>query len=168
VSSNNIFKFIVLVLLQVLVFNSININGYIDPYIYIYIVLVLPFNTKPWVLLFSSFLLGMSVDIFSNTTGIHAAATTFAAFIRPSVIRLFTGKQNFDTNIYPSIRDMGLGWFYKYALLIILAHQTVLFTLETFKFTDILRLVYRISFSSGITLAIVILMQYLFLKRQNK
>ncbi|MEA3505713.1 MAG: rod shape-determining protein MreD [Bacteroidota bacterium] len=161
----NILRFIVLVLLQVLVLNSININGYIDPYLYVYFVLLLPFDVKPWVLLLISFVLGATIDVFSNTAGIHAAATTFMAFMRPSIIRLLSRKQNYDSDIKPGIRDMGLGWFYKYSLLLIFMHHAALFGLEAFKLNTPMMLLYRISLSAAITLVLVIIGQYLFMKK---
>ena len=76
----NIFSFILLVLVQVLVLNNIQFLGYIDPYLYILFILVLPVQMPRWFLLILAFALGITIDIFSNTLGMQAFATVFIAF----------------------------------------------------------------------------------------
>ena len=44
----NIIRFVFLVLLQVLILNNIQFSGYINPYFYIYFILLLPFDTPRW------------------------------------------------------------------------------------------------------------------------
>ncbi|MFZ4059415.1 MAG: rod shape-determining protein MreD, partial [Ferruginibacter sp.] len=70
----NISRFFLLILLQVLVFNNMHLNGYINPYVYVLFILLLPFETPQWLLLISAFLLGFGVDLFSDTMGMHTAA----------------------------------------------------------------------------------------------
>jgi len=62
-------RFIFLVLFQVWILNNLRVGGYINPYFYIYFVLLLPFSAPKWLLLVSSFLLGISIDLFMNTRG---------------------------------------------------------------------------------------------------
>lgn len=84
----NIFRFIVLVLIQVLILNNIEFSGYINPFLYVLFILLLPFETPAWLLLVSGFALGLTVDLFMNTPGLHAAATVLTAFVRPFVLRI--------------------------------------------------------------------------------
>ena len=84
----NIFRFILLVLFQVLVLNNIQFLGYINPYLYILFILSLPVQMPRWFLLVLAFILGLSIDIFSNTLGMHAFATVFVAFFREGIIKL--------------------------------------------------------------------------------
>ena len=70
----NIFRFIILVLVQVLVLNNIQFLGYINPYIYILFILSLPVRTPRWASLLLAFVLGLTIDIFANTPGMHASA----------------------------------------------------------------------------------------------
>lgn len=114
------------------------------------------------------FFTGSIIDIFSNTGGIHAAATTFMAFARPGVINLISKKSEFDTGSEPCITDMGSKWFYLYSLYLILLHHALLFTLEIFRFNKPVELIYRITLSALVTLMLVILSQYLFPKRPKK
>jgi len=86
----NIFRFIFLVLFQVLVLNNIQFLGYINPYVYILFVLALPVQTPRWFTLFLAFCLGLTIDTFSNTMGMHAFAAVMVAFLRNGTIKLFT------------------------------------------------------------------------------
>ncbi|MCF8308807.1 MAG: rod shape-determining protein MreD [Bacteroidales bacterium] len=164
----HIIRCLVLILLQVLILNQVNLNGYIDPYLYILFILLLPFETPRWLLLILAFITGSMIDIFSNTGGIHAAATTFMAFARPGVIRLISKKTEFDTGSEPCISDMGTKWFYLYSLYLVLLHHVVLFTLEIFRLNEPIELIYRIALSTLITLILILITQYLFPKRNKK
>ena len=90
----NVIRFIFLVLFQVLILNNIQLSGYINPYFYVYFILLLPFETPRWVLLISAFILGFAIDAFTNTPGLNTAACVFMAFIRHFVIRaISTGTE---------------------------------------------------------------------------
>ena len=106
------------------------------------------------------------MDIFSNTGGIHAAATILMAFARPGVIKLVSKKAEFEPNSEPCIVDMGNKWFYLYSLNLILLHHAVLFLLEVFKLNHPIALLYRIALSTLVTLVLVLITQYLFPKRK--
>lgn len=160
----NIIRFIALLLFQVLVLHNLNLGAYIYPAFYVYFVLLLPFETRGWVLLTSAFMLGLSVDIFTNTIGLNAAATVFMAFFRPAVIQLLTANKSYEPGMVPGIRDAGFGWFFIYSLLLIAAHHTMLFFLEAFGFHDFSQTVIRIAYSSSVTLGLVMFAQLLFHK----
>ena len=87
-----IMAFIVLVFFQVLVFNHVHLFGYATPFLYIYLLLKLNLGTSRAELLIWGFLLGLAVDIFSNTPGVSAASTTFYALLQPILVRLFTPR----------------------------------------------------------------------------
>ncbi len=91
----NIFRFILLVLLQVLVLNNIQFMGYINPYLYILFILSLPYQTPKWFVLLLGFRLGLTIDVCSNTMGMHAFATVFVAFLRGGTIKLFTSIEEY-------------------------------------------------------------------------
>ena len=87
----NLVRFIVLVLIQVLLLNNINLGGYINPFLYIYFILLFPLDGNKSLLIFLSFLLGLSIDIFEDSGGVHAAASAFIAYIRPFVLKYSFG-----------------------------------------------------------------------------
>lgn len=155
---------IVLILLQVLLLNHIQISGYINPYLYILFILLLPFDTPKYLLLILGFLLGLNVDIFSNTPGIHASATTFLAFIRPAVIRLISSRDVLELNTPPRLSYLGFHWFLKYSLILVLAHHFFLFYVEVFTLKGFIFTFSRCVLSSAFTLVLIIISQYLIYK----
>jgi rod shape-determining protein MreD len=155
---------IVLILLQVLLFNHIQFSGYINPYVYILFILLLPFETPGYLLLLLGFLLGLHIDIFCNTPGIHASATTFMAFLRPTVIRLISSRDTLGTNSSPHLKQMGLPWFIKYTVILVLAHHLFLFYAEVFTLKGFIFTLFRSLSSSLFTIILIILSQFMIYK----
>jgi len=150
----NIFRFIFLVLFQVLVLNNIQFLGYINPYLYILFILSLPFQIPRWLLLILAFILGLSIDIFSNTLGMHAFATVFVAFFRNGIIKLFTNIEE-GNNPTPSFYTFGVSAYVKYVIVMVLIHHSTLFILEAFSFTHFWILLTKIMLSSLITILLI-------------
>ena len=165
---NNIIRFVVILFLQVLVFTNVGISGYIYPAFYVYFILLLPFETVGWIMLLSAFAMGLSVDFFTNSLGINAAAAVFTAFVRPAVIRILRSAREYEPGISPSIKDLGFRWFFLYALILIVIHHTVLFLVEAFTFDDFLQTLRRILASSAVTLGLALIAQLLFIKQDKK
>ena len=107
----NIARFVFLVLLQVLIFNNIQVFSFITPFIYILFIILLPFETPKWLRLILGFFLGLLVDMFSNSGGIHIASTVLIAFISPWVHKILSSRDDFDPGIQPGIKNMV---FYKF------------------------------------------------------
>lgn len=156
--------FVLLVLLQEFFFSNIQLSGFLNPYVYVLFVLMLPMKTPRWLLLTAAFLLGLSVDIFADTLGFHAFATTLIAFVRPYVINFFTHRDDFGKGSVPSLAVYGLPWFLRYAASMIVIHHFALFYLEAFTFQGFFFTFFRIIISSAFTLLVVLLAQYLFYK----
>jgi len=162
----NIIRFIVLVLVQVLILNKIQLSGYINPYLYILFILLLPFNTPRWLLLLTGFILGLTIDLFSNPLGMHAAATVFIAFLRPWVINIISTEDETEQAYQPGIRTMGFTWFVSYSLILVLMHHTVYFYLEIFRLNEIASTLLRILVSTAITVMLMILSLYIFSRKK--
>jgi len=158
---NIILRFIFLVLLQVLILNNIQLGGYINPYLYLLFVLMLPFETPKIALLFIGFFLGLLIDMFSNTMGMHAAATVFATFIRVYILNFISPRGGYEFGSRPSIQDMGLIWFLTYAGILIFFHHLLLFYIEVFRLNEFFTVLYRVILSSTFTLALVVISQFL-------
>ncbi len=166
--TSNLIRFILLVLIQVLILNRINLGGYMNPYLYVLYILLLPFETPKWLLLVSSFAIGLCIDSFSNSYGIHAAASTFMAFSRPAILRMITSKKEYEPGIRPGIKDLGFSWFLTYSILMIIAHHFILFFLEAFRFSEFFITLWRIILNSTLTLSIILLSQYLIYNIKQK
>ncbi len=156
----NILRFFALVIIQVLVFNNLEINGYINPYIYILFILLLPFETPHFMILISGFLLGIFVDIFSETLGLHTLATVFMAYIRPYVLSSFAPRDGYGLGSFPRVHYYGWPWFIKYTSILTLAHHLVLFYAESFTFEDFFGNLYRTILSSIFSIAIICFSQF--------
>lgn len=152
--------FIILVLLQVLLFNNIQFSGYINPYVYLMFILLLPVEIPSWLLLFLSFVTGMIIDLFSGSSGIHTSATLLAGFVRPYVLRLSSPRDGYEPGANPSMLVYGFKWFFLYTLVMVLVHHTALFYLEVFRFTDFFRTMLRVLLSSAFTITFILLIEY--------
>lgn len=150
-----LYLFVLLLLLQVLVLNQVRLGGYINPHLYILFILMLPMHVPGWLLLLSAFGLGLGVDMFSDSLGMHAGASVFMAFCRPGVIRLISGKTEFESGATPSLASQGLGWVFLYSLLLVLLHHSALFFLEVFSLNHFWITTQRTLVSSAFTLLFV-------------
>jgi hypothetical protein len=152
--------FIALVLVQVLIFNQVQFSGFFNPYVYVLFIILLPLSTPRYAVLILAFLLGLTIDIFSNSLGVHSAATVFAAYVRPLVIRIISNRED-DKSDYPGLNQNKLTWFINYVLLMVLLHHTVLFYLEVYTFANFLNTLYRVILSSLFSIIIIVLSQFL-------
>ena len=150
----NILRFVLLVLFQVLVLNNIQFLGYINPYLYILFILALPVQIPRWFLLVLAFILGMTIDIFSNTIGMHAFATVLVAFFRDGIIKLFTNIEE-GNNPTPSFYTFGVSSYIKYVVLMVIIHHTTLFLLEAFSFSHFWIMLAKILLSSMVTILLI-------------
>lgn len=162
-----ILHFILLITIQLLIVNNIQINSYINPYMYILFIFILPFDINKSLLLLIGFFTGLSVDIFSNTFGIHAAATSLLAFIRPTLLSLISTREAYEAGSYPSINLYGFTWFIKYIAIGTLIHHTALFILEIFNF-EIFHITLGKIFTNLITSMSLMLFYYIISLKHTK
>lgn len=161
----NIVRLLLLILVQGMVLNNIHLMGYMNPYLYVYFILLLPFEIPGWLLLLSAFAAGLGVDLFAHSPGMHAAASVFMAFCRPGITRFVASRKEFEPGMSPSVSSQGFRWFFIYALLLILLHHTALFFLEVLRFSEFWQTLQRISLSTLFTLALVLLLELFFYKK---
>jgi rod shape-determining protein MreD len=161
----NSIRFILLVLLQVIVLNHINFLGYINPYIYILFILVYPFTGNKSLLILLSFLLGLSVDIFGDSGGIHAAASVFIGYARPAALKFSFGLSYEHNTI--KINKAPLNQRILYITVMVLLHHLVLFSLEIFSVSHIL-LVLKSALFSGIFSTLLIVCALILFSRKSQ
>lgn len=152
--------FISLILVQVLILNQVQFSGFVNPYIYILFILLLPLSTPRYLLLILAFFVGLIVDIFLNSLGVHAAASVFIAYIRPAVIRVISNREE-DRSDYPGLKQNGFTWFLWYVSIMVFLHHTVLFYLEIFSFSHFFITLGRVIVSSFFSIFIIVLSQFL-------
>jgi rod shape-determining protein MreD len=155
-----ILRFIILVALQVGILNHIQFGGYINPYLYILFVITLPFDTPGWLLLVLSFILGITIDTFCDSPGIHTSATVFAGFIRPYLLRAILPREGFESGLSPGIKTFGFIWFLQYSFIMVLLHHIFLFFIETFTFGSFYLVLWRTFLSVIFTMILLVISQY--------
>lgn len=152
--------FVVLVLIQVLVLNQVQFSGFVNPYIYLLFILLLPLSAPRYAVLILAFLIGLTIDVFSNSLGVHAAASVFIAYARPLVIRVISNREE-DRSDYPGLFQTKLSWFLSYVTIMVLMHHLVLFYLEVFTFSHFGNTLLRVFISSAFSIFVIVLSQFL-------
>ncbi|WP_159800204.1 rod shape-determining protein MreD [Flavobacterium sp. MK4S-17] len=155
----NILRFIGLIALQVVLFNRINLLGFLNPYPYILFILLYPVNSNRAGLLLSSFFLGLVLDMFLNSGGSHAVACVTLAYLRPSFFRFSFGiSYEYQT---VKINDRLSPERFSFILISVVTHHLILYLLEIFRFSLILDILIRTVATTIFTLILCIIIIYL-------
>ena len=156
-------RFILLVGLQVSVLNHINFLGYINPYVYILFIMLFPIKNNRILFIFLSFLLGLTIDIFSDSGGIHAAACVSIAYVRPVILKFSFGTVyeyqtiKFDTAEFSSK--------FIYIIIMTVIHHFILFSLEIFNISKVILTFQKTLFSSIFTIILCIMITIIFSRK---
>ncbi|MBC3845068.1 rod shape-determining protein MreD [Winogradskyella echinorum] len=161
----NIVRFIILLLAQVVICNNINFFGYINPYIYIIFIFLFPIKDERLVFLLVSFLLGMMVDMFSDSGGVHAAAAVCLAYSRPILLKTSFGMLYEHHTI--KFSNTEIGSLITYITLGTVIHHFILFVLEIFNISNILLILKKTLFSSIFTILLSVLIIILFSRNRK-
>ena len=161
----NIVWFIVLIILQVLIFNNINLFGYINPLFYIIFIFYFPLKKEKAAVLFFSFFLGLSIDFFSDTGGINTAATLFIAYFRLPILSTILGKSDFDYLLF-NIRSLSFAKSFWYILSLTFIHHLIVFTLDYFSLNEFGSILLKTISTTTLSLSLIFLAIILFTKRK--
>ncbi len=156
----NIARFILLLMMQIAIFNKMDFFGYINPYPYILFILLYPVNGNKYGLLFSSFLLGIIMDMFCNSGGVHATAAISLAALRPTFFKFSFGVSYEYQTI--KINDKLTPERFSFIAISVLSHHFILFLLEAFRLSFFIEVLLRTFFSTIFTIVICIILIYLF------
>jgi rod shape-determining protein MreD len=164
----NILRFIVLVFIQVFLLKNITLYNFSTPYLYILFILLLPFETPNPLLFVLAFLMGLTVDSFYDTPGLHAAACVVLALVRVLFISITVQKEGFDNEPEPTLSIMGFRWFFTYIVVLTLVHHFFLFNLEVFSFSGIQYTLMRVILSSVFTIFLILVSGLLFYRKKER
>lgn len=156
----NILRFVLLVFLQLFVLNNVQFSGFVNPYLYVLFILLLPFEVSGWFMLVLAAVLGLVIDVASATIGYHTIATIFMAYCRFHLLRFIAPRDGYESGMTPTIASLGLSWFLKYTSILVLAHHLVLFWVEAFRFSDLFSATFRALASSVFTLLLILVYQF--------
>ncbi len=160
--------FVALVLVQAVIFNNLIIFNTAIALVFIYLIIILPLTVSANAAMTIGFLLGLCVDIFSNTQGLNSLSCTILAFVRRPIYHLYMPREEETTNLRPGLKSMGWTSFMKYALTMTLIYCICVFTLEAFSFFNLHRLFLRIGASTIFTLIFIYAFDSLSLSRREK
>jgi hypothetical protein len=157
--------FIVCILLQIFIFNEMQLSRFFNPSFYILFIILLPFETPKWLQLISGFILGFIIDATTNTMGIHTAATVLISFTRPIILNLYSPREGYEPGSFPRIHDLNIAWFIKYTLSIVFIHQISLYFIEAMSFNFFGMTLFVSITNTLITSFFIILSQFIMFKR---
>ncbi|UBZ09279.1 rod shape-determining protein MreD [Leeuwenhoekiella palythoae] len=158
--TQNILRFVFLVLVQIAIFNNINFLGYINPYPYVLFIILFPIGDNKALLLALSFLLGISIDMFCNSGGMHAASCVTIAYLRPWILQSIFGLA-YEYNAVKVVKA-AFGQRLLYTTILVFSHHLILFFLESFNFSDIIYILKKTLFSGAFTVLLCIILITLF------
>jgi len=162
----HIIRISILILIQVLVLKQINLGSGSFNYIFLFIypvgIMLLPINTPKIGVLLIAFSVGLTVDIFYDSPGLHGAALVFMAFSRSFILRGLSPDTGYTKVSTPLAHSFGLVWFLQYSGMMLFAFLIVYFSLEAFTFVYIWSILAKTFFSFIASFAIIILHQILF------
>ena len=147
----------VFVLLQVLILNKILFFTYINPYLYLALIISWPLKAPKWFLLVYAFTLGFFIDLFGGSLGFHSTATVFIAFIKPTISKITIPHNILGDTDEITLNKVGSKSFIIFSFLIILIHNNILFILEHLDFN--FRILGKIVASSLVTLILVLILE---------
>lgn len=150
----HIIRFFLLIAVQVLFLNNLQISGYINPYIYILFIMFLPPKLPKVAVLSTAFIMGFVIDIFSDSYGLHTAATVLLGYARPLILSLVSVKGGEDLDAI-SIKQLKLGRFFTYTGFLCFIHHFTLFYLEAFRLNEFIDTFGRAFISTMVTLLLI-------------
>lgn len=165
---SNVFRFLALIVLQVLILNYVYLGGYVLPFVYILGVLMLPTNFGKIPTLLVAFVAGMMVDLFCNIPGFHAFTCTMMAFVRILFgDRMLTQGDPDTVIVTPSVREVPVQTFMGYALLMSLVYCVTYGLIEAFSFGNFWLTLLSMLFNTLITWALIMLCQLLVMPQKK-
>jgi hypothetical protein len=160
--------FVAAIVLQLFLFDSLNLGPYINPLVYVAFIVLLPMNIGRFALLVIGLAMGVSMDMFTGSAGLHTIATLAVAYARPFVLNVIVGKEYVVEGGVPSTKSIGPGKFARYASIIVYLHCILFFSLEAINWSYFYWVVLKIALSGGVTLLFVWLIALLFTVRARK
>ena len=162
----NIIRAVLLLLVQVLIFNFVKITWFSIPFIEVFvyplIILLLPLRTPTSVVILIGFVVGLVVDIFQNTPGVHAGAGAFTGLVRPYIITLLSPRGGYKVNISPLISTINLTWFLKYAAIMVILHCFGVSLIDIFQLKLLHYILLRTILTAVISYAVIMIIMIVF------
>ncbi len=160
-------RFFVLTSIQILILNNIQISGYINPFVYILFVMLLPPKMPKAIVLILAFMMGFTIDVFSDSYGVHSSATVLLAFLRPKVLALVSVKGGEDLEAI-GIKQLRINRFFTYSSILCLIHHFTLFYIEAFRLNEFFDTFLRALYSSFFSILMILMIESLRSNQKSK
>jgi hypothetical protein len=165
----NTVRFVLFILVQYYVLFKIRpLHQFVVPYVYFLYVLWLPFSMGRMTLMFVSFVFGLTLDYFTQTPGLHAAACVLIAYVRGFVVNILIPQEGAEQN-YRSPSPVSMGWapYAIYVLVLTLVHHIYLVFLEWLQFGSFLFFLGKVLATTGISLMLILITELLFFRKEK-
>jgi rod shape-determining protein MreD len=163
----NLFRLLLLLLAQILIFSNINFSSFVNPYIFPLFVLLLPFETPRWLLMLIGFGVGLLLDVFLGSIGMHAATCLLIAYLRPFLINVITPKGT-EFEISPNVYAQGITWFIVYLGVTMFVYLTFYFLVEAATFLNFFLLLVKIFLSVLVSVIFMLIFLFLFSAKKKR
>jgi len=154
-------RLVFIFLLQVLVLKRINLSFSEFNYIFIYIcplfIILLPIKVNRILQLTLALVLGLAVDMFYDSPGLHTAALVLTAYLKKIVLKFLEPVEGYTVESSLGMVKYGFNWFLIYSSMLLFVHLFVYFMLEAFAFQFILGVLLRTVFSFIISQVLILL-----------
>ncbi|WP_297336620.1 rod shape-determining protein MreD [Algoriphagus sp.] len=163
-----IFTGIILLIVQVLFLKNLAVFGVAMGFLYLMFILDFSISVNRMNLLFVAFWVGLLIDIFYQTIGMHAASATLVAFIRPYWLKAISPTGGYDETSRPDLHEMGLSWYISYSFPLFFIYSFLFFSIDQWGTGGLLGVLNKSLFSTIFSMLLAILVQVLFFKRRRR
>jgi len=163
-----VISFFIYLIAQALIFNKIILFGTTYSFVYIGFLLTLPIELAVIPGMLIGLAMGLGMDAFTNTFGLHAAASVLLMYIRSFLISSLTPQGGYQLGVTPRPNIIGLGWFTSYALPLIFIHHSVVFFVEFGGFAMFFSTLLKVVLSTGYSFLLIVVIQYIFITKIRK
>lgn len=162
---SGILKFVLFIFLHVFIFQNVILYDTAFCFFYVGFLLFIAFDIDQLAFLVLALVTGITIDIFNDSLGVHAAACVALAFIRPFWLSVVTPRGGYETINTPNVRILGFQWFIAFAFPLIFFHNLILFFIEAGNLYYFFNKLLKIFSSALLTFIILVLYQYIFYRR---
>lgn len=160
--------FVVMILVQALIFNHIVLFNVAVPLVFIYFIIRLPISLPTGWLLTFSFLLGLFVDIFSDTPGVNALGCTLLAAMKRPVFFAYVPRDDKTKEAEPTLDTLGWVPYCKYLLSMTGIYVLLAFSIEYFNFASVKSVAVMTLASTALTFVLLLALDCLIVRKREK
>lgn len=163
---NSIVRFVLLWAIQVFFLKQLfwgwGDEIYLQVHLYPLFIALLPLRTPRSLTIFSAFILGLLIDWWYESPGMHAGALVFTAFMRAIVLRILTPREGYSIKSHPTKLSLGATWFFQYAGALLALHLFFYYSVEAFTFVYFKTIILKLFFSWVASMLVLLLIVYVF------